>query len=334
MVKKITKIEFLNQCYEKYQDKYSYDYMNFIDMRTKIKLKCNSCNEFFYKTPNHFLRRGQGCKKCRVIKRKNKKNIINFIKKSVIIHGNKYNYDEVKKNYNSKKVKIFCNTCGVFFYQRPSSHISGCGHLNCCNKKEQNIFIEQIKNIHGNKYKYDKVEYIKNNIHISIYCNIHKYYFKQLPSHHIKGHGCPKCSLSSGEKKIIKYFNENNIKYKTQKYHYFLSKKIYYDFFLPEYNLYIEYDGRQHFTETSFFRNNLIENIHNDLFKNAYICHINKKLLRISYLEKNNIDEILKLYINNDNHNNIYYSNKKLYNTTYDIINNATHLVAGNSLEP
>ena len=309
---KITKEQFLKECYEKYKDKYNFSNMTYINMNTKIKIKCNTCNIFFYKTPKHFLRRGQGCKKCKVIIRDNTKNLIRFIKKSKEIHGDKYSYNHIKK-YSWKEIKIFCNRCQMFFYQRPSSHLSGTNHIICCLRKLEKKFIEECKIIHNNKYLYDKVKYIKNNISIKIFCKIHKYYFDQKPAHHIKGHGCSKCKSSRGEQIIINYLELKNIYYIYQKYHCFLNKRLYYDFYIPSKNLYIEYDGRQHFLDIDYFNNNLQENIFNDKIKNCYICHINSNLLRIPYKDKKNIINILDKYLNIKLESNIYYSTKKIY---------------------
>lgn len=321
MVRKVLKEEFIQECVEKFKDKYNYEYVIYVNMTTKIKIKCNRCGEILIKTPKHFLRREQGCSKCKIIKRDNAKNLKKFIEKAKKIHHNKYNYDNLTE-YNCKKVKIYCNRCGMYFNQRPSSHIEGSGHIMCSLRKTQEKFIKESINIHGDKYKYDKTKYIKNNIKVDIYCNKHKYYFKQHPEHHLRGSGCPKCNISKGEDKIYQYFNKNKINHKIQKYHSFLSQRIYFDFYIPDYELYIEYDGRQHFIDTHFFKNGLIENIRNDILKNNFICHKNKKLLRISYKEIDNIDNILNEYLKKSLKNNIYYSNQKLYNNTYNKLNN------------
>lgn len=311
-MRKITKADFIKQCKIKYKGKYDYKNINFINMNTKIQIYCKKCNEFFEKTPKNFLRRSQECQKCKVIIRNNLKNLKNFINKAKSIHGNKFKYEHLK-DYNYTKIKIYCNKCKVFFTQRPSSHLSGCGHLKCSLRKTQAKFIEESIKIHNNRYIYDKAIYVKNNIKIDIFCKKHKY-FKQTPAHHLKGHGCPKCNISKGENIIDLYLTKNNIEYTFQKYHQFLSNKLYFDFYIKEYDLYIEFDGIQHFKETNFFNNNLSENIHKDILKNNFINHKNKKLLRISYKEEKSIEDILKKYLKKSIKNNIYYSNPKIYN--------------------
>lgn len=54
-------------------------------------------------------------------------------------------------------------------------------------------FITEAIKIHGNKYNYDRVDYQLCNIPVTITCPIHGE-FDQIPSYHLQGNGCPKCS--------------------------------------------------------------------------------------------------------------------------------------------
>src|ERR1035441_1704066 len=60
------------------------------------------------------------------------------------------------------------------------------------NKKDK--FIIKSKNVHGGKYGYSLVEYNNGSVDkVDIICPTHGI-FKQLPSSHLNGRGCPKCS--------------------------------------------------------------------------------------------------------------------------------------------
>ncbi len=67
--------------------------------------------------------------------------------------------------------------------------------------------------------------------------------------------GCPKCIESRGESSIEKILNKYNIKYEKQKK--FINcrykKLLSFDFYLPDYNICIEFDGRQHFESIELF---------------------------------------------------------------------------------
>lgn len=54
-------------------------------------------------------------------------------------------------------------------------------------------FIEKAKQVHNNKYDYSKTEYVSSRIKVIITCPEHGD-FEQLPSSHLQGVGCPKCS--------------------------------------------------------------------------------------------------------------------------------------------
>ena len=54
-------------------------------------------------------------------------------------------------------------------------------------------FIKKAREIHGNKYDYSKVEYVNCYTPITIICPIHGE-FRQAPTNHLCGKGCPSCS--------------------------------------------------------------------------------------------------------------------------------------------
>ena len=67
------------------------------------------------------------------------------------------------------------------------------------------IFIEKAKRIHGNKYDYSLVDYIKAIEKVNIICPVHGI-FQQTPNVHLSKSGCPKCF--SDKQKIL--FNDSN----------------------------------------------------------------------------------------------------------------------------
>lgn len=54
-------------------------------------------------------------------------------------------------------------------------------------------FVEKCKVVHGDKYNYEKVNYVNNKKRIIIICNKHGE-FVQTPQHHLRGSGCSYCS--------------------------------------------------------------------------------------------------------------------------------------------
>lgn len=113
-----------------------------------------------------------------------------FIKKAREVHGNKYDYSKVIYNGLHKKVCIVCPEHGEF-WQEAGSHLKGRGCPICWYKKNGNscrksleVFIEQARKIHGDKYDYSKVKYINSFTKVCIICPEHGEFW-QTPVHHL-----------------------------------------------------------------------------------------------------------------------------------------------------
>ena len=99
----------------------------------------------------------------------------------------------------------------------------------------------------------------------------------------------------------MEYLNDLNIKYIMQK-RFELCKDIKmlpFDFYLPEYNLCIEYDGIQHFIPQSFGsqmdKNKMFKKVKDhDKIKDRYCKKNGIKLLRIPYTRNKDIPTILE----------------------------------------
>jgi hypothetical protein len=113
--------------------------------------------------------------------------------------------------------------------------------------------------------------------------------FKQRPSHHLNGVGCPGCSKSSGEQLIENYFNKNLIKFKSE-YHFEdlkVTKPLRFDFAifnnLNNLKFLIEFNGIQHYEFRKNFHKSKID------FEDS----LKRDNIKIEYCKENNI----KLYI-------------------------------------
>ena len=104
------------------------------------------------------------------------------------------------------------------------------------------------------------------------------------------------CVYSLGEQQVKQILQELGIQVKTQ----FqfedcrnpkTNAKLYFDFFLPDYNCCIEYDGRQHFKEYSNSWEKLEDVQYRDNIKNEYCKTHNISLIRIPYTDKSKLDE-------------------------------------------
>lgn len=304
MAKRKDKKYFINECINKYDNKYDYSLVEYKNNRTKIKIICKEHGIFEVK-PYNFLN-GSECPSCGFrLKLDNN----SFINKSNKIHDNKYDYSLVKYKNNKTKVKIICKEHGEF-NQRPNEHLLGQGCPSCKYDKIKNIkllgnnvFIEKSNEIHNNRYNYLLVDYKHSEKKVNIICEKHGV-FKQTPHNHLSGQGCPKCKMSKGEILIESYLIKNNIKYDYQKKFNDCkspnNRYMYFDFYLPKYNLVIEYDGQQHYNPIKIFGGHERYELQKkyDLIKTNY-CFDNKlELIRIPFNKINEISIILTNKIN------------------------------------
>jgi hypothetical protein len=307
-MKRKDNFSFIKECKKIHIDKYDYSLVNYINNKTKVKIicpehgvfeQCKNHNFIFEVRPDIFLQNRTLCPKC--------KNFIfdneTFIKKSKIIHGDKYDYSLVNYINTETKVKIICQKHGEF-QQTPHNHLNGNSCPSCVKNKKlsTNDFIEKSKKIHNDKYDYSLVNYINYKTKVKIICPEHGL-FEQKSDIHLSGCGCSKCNESKGEKKIRIFLLENNIKFVEQKKYSLCKNKksLPFDFYLPIYNLCIEYDGIQHYIIKKFFggKEGFEKLKKNEKIKNSFCEKNNINLLRISYKDYDNIENIIKNKLHN-----------------------------------
>ena len=68
-------------------------------------------------------------------------------------------------------------------------------------------FIKKVKNVHGDKYNYDLVDYINSYTKITIFCETHGL-FMQAPTKHLSGNNCPKCAHTITTEEFITKVNK------------------------------------------------------------------------------------------------------------------------------
>ena len=222
------------------------------------------------------------------------------------VHGEKYDYSITMYSTAKTKLKIICPTHGEQ-EMLPHHHIRGygcgkCGkeQINISNGKQlsQQQFLEKVSNLQG--LDFSNSIYKNKRSNITVRCIIHGDYTTKAEMI-LKGCGCPKCKSSKGEDIIETWLLKNSISYITQKTFEGCSYKrlLKFDFYLPNYNMCIEYDGEQHFRPIKYwgglegFKKLIIK----DGLKNLYCQENNLSLLRISY--KDNIIETLEKNIKN-----------------------------------
>ena len=305
MSRKKTPEEYLKECKEKGYDLPVEDYVN---ATTKIKHKCIN-GHVYSQLPNNHLK-GQKCPYCtkRIFKNIDELNEYLSSIGSDLCINNKYSGTSIKYDF-------LCKIHGVYS-QRLSAHISGqgcpiCGIKKTIKNRKQGYNIKNNKNYYT-YCKFHKLDlpiekYKGNTIPIKYKCSKCGNVYKQKPSNHYNMFSCKKCKKhihSKGEKYIDCYLCNHNINYIPQKtFHDLKDKKLLsYDFYLPDYNILIEYQGIQHyeprFGDSNYFE---IQKLH-DKLKREYAKNNGYKLLELKYTldsqDKVNAYLDSKLYIN------------------------------------
>ena len=312
--------EFIRVAKEKYGNKFTYDKVQFKNLSEKVTITCPIHGDFDI-TPKNFLEAKYGCTKCYQETRKSKKikltpeeKLLNkqnkWIEDCNKIHNNKYDYSKVIYTKANQKVCIICPEHGEF-WQTPSDHKSGrgcpkCGYINRANKNRmsQEEFEKRANEKWNNRYQYGT--YKSMHEYIEVICPIHGPFFV-TPHNHLIDCGCPQCSMSSGELLISKFLDSNNIQYISQ-YQIPINKNINssgiakIDFYLPKYNVFIEYNGIQHYVPIKHFGGELKfeQQQKRDEFVRKYCKDNNIKLIEFSYkLNSEQIISELTSIINN-----------------------------------
>lgn len=297
---KKTKEQFISEATLIHGDRFSYENIIYISNKKNIEIICK-IHGLFLQTPKSHLK-GSICKRCSLITKKyyNRVEEEEFLKKANLKHNNKYNYDKVKFINLNTKIIIFCPDHGEY-ETTPISHLKhGCKKcyykiIGKTLKKNTNTFINQASKKHNNYYDYSLVEYKGNHKKVTIICPKHGK-FNQNPSSHLIGSGCPSCRMSKGESSVESFLIENSINYiKQHTFNDCRNKNVLpFDFFLTDYNICVEYDGKQHFVNNDrrsfYFKNDTKSN---DIIKNNYCLNNNINLIRICYRDFNKIEKIL-----------------------------------------
>jgi len=307
--------QFKKEVYDLVKDEYIV-LGEYVNNKTKIKIKHNTCNNIYDVTPHNFLNNNTRCPRC---SGKYKRTHEDFLKEVYDLVGDEYTVLNTYKSDGTKKpdkIKFLHTNCKNIFEMRAHDFLKN-GHRCpvCANKKigidkllTNEEFLNKIKELNITQFTFlEKYTGCRNKILVR--CNICNKEFKITPKHILyDGHLCPYCKRSIGEEKVAKWLEDNKIKYiwhctdfKDCKY----KQTLEFDFYLEEYNLCIECDGIQHFKKMwyDYTEDDYLKRIKRDNIKNEYCKKNNISLLRIPYTENNNINNILNkniLEVNNE----------------------------------
>jgi hypothetical protein len=279
--------------------KYQLDHVRLVELSSEYKGKYKFYCDIHGELSKNISQVYQGhiCGGC--IKLKNRKILTeNELNKMLKQHNNKFEYiDYIDLVGQKTKMTIRCKEHDHIFECSKSTHtltkFAGCVY---CFKqykdfgaKELEEVIDGFRKIHGDRYGYDKVDYLGSTVKVLITCYKHGDFLQNTGSH-LNGSGCPKCKHSMGEKLIQNILNKMGIHYTTQKTFYGCindetNRMLPFDIYVPEFHTCIEFDGYQHFIPIERWGggDNLKEIQKRDYIKNTYCKDNDINLIRLNY---------------------------------------------------
>lgn len=257
----------------------------------KVRFKHLSCGNVFSMLPGCFLR-GQRCPQCRQkearkhrLEHDNQKFLVNFKKAS----NNEYTLLGSYINATTK-IKFKHLKCNNSFYMSPHHFIDDHARCPFCYgtpRKTLNEFKNQLSELYGSRYTILDTEYINTETHIACRCNLCGHIWKPTPANLLRGYGCPSCNYSKGEHLIRQVLESQKIVYKSPMSFSGLVDvgRLRYDFYLPQFNTLIEYQGIQHYSPIDYFGGEiqLRRQQKHDQMKRDYAKEHNYILIEIPY---------------------------------------------------
>ena len=136
---------------------------------------------------------------------------------------------------------------------------------------------------------------------IDLSCNIYNCSFSNAFCNIKAGSGCPKCSNGSSttEEKVREIFERlTNKQFPTVRPNFLKNPEtkmnLELDGYCEELKLAFEYDGEYHYIEYQHRKGLLIKQQHRDAIKDTLCKNAGVELIRINYLDKPNLEEIIK----------------------------------------
>ena len=242
---------------------------DYINTNTSIRFRCNSCNKVFRKKPKEFYRL-----KCNCLDRVNIYNKTLTEKNIILLEP----FSNVRD-----KLKHKCLKCENIFESSPKvvkSSIYGCPYCSgtkISNKDYINKLPDDIESLEI---------YVNSYLKIKHKCKTCNNTWSTKPNYILHtGCGCPFCKSSKGEKIISNILLSLSINFERQYPVKINNKTYYFDFYINDLKLCIEYDGVQHFESIDYFGGEqaFINCKNNDQIKDKWCNDHNIRIIRIPY---------------------------------------------------
>lgn len=296
--------QFIERAKEIHGDKYNYTKVSYINARTKVCIICPIHGEF-WQTPDNHVNKLVNCPRCSSVHRAKKqtKTKEEFIKE---LKREDLDFSDIEYiSYSSPIKNIRCKKHNLFFSVVSGQALKKGGYCPECVKEKRNHhktneeYIEELKTLQLDKvYDFSKINYINAKTPITMICKSCNAEFQHSPRSFLNGvvKACPNCNYYIGEKIIEEALKENNVKYIPQfRFTKTEISTLSFDFYLPDKNITIEYQGEQHFRAIKKWggEERLKKQQKNDQRKRDFCKKNNIKEIEIS---KKDLKELLTIF--------------------------------------
>lgn len=300
---RVTTEDFIKTVRESVGDEYAVE-GTYVNARKPIAIRHNVCGTLLHVAPHSFTVLGTRCKVC---SNRVRLGIEKLNERLQEVAGEDYVF--ITSNGMNKPAICTHITCGFSWNVLPSNVIrrgSRCPKCAGNSKRTHQEFLSEVKVKYGNEYEILS-EYV--NSQDKVLCKHtcgHEWYIS--PNNLLRGRECPSCyKTSKGERLVANILTNKGILFETQKA---LECCVYkgqllFDFYLPAFNVVIEYDGEQHFKPINFGGRSDKESLDDfhlckarDEIKDKYCKANNIPLLRIPYtISPEDIDILITKFI-------------------------------------
>lgn len=282
--------------------------------KTHVKVRCKYGHEWNVR-PDQLVK-GTWCPRCA-----NKSSDQTHERFLEIVESNAWNIIEGQYINAYSNFLIQCNNGHIW---NTSAHNIIYSNTGCiyCNKQGKEYGYAQLSRIVHERGGIILDEYVNNKTKIRFQCKEGHIFYTKPTTIVNDGCFCPICNESHGEREIRLYLEKHNIWYLREWIpEGYTPIKYRYDFLIYYNGIYklIEYDGEQHFRYVEHFHKILDkyhDRVRKDYDKTLLAINNGLSLLRISYIDKDRIHELLDRFLN-DNNVRVIYSNRELYHGTW-----------------
>ena len=307
----------------------NFEIIEFTGIKHPLTIKCNKCGNIKqYSRAENLYNNKYFCNcyspkiKLRKEGEKLKEDYLNWYQTKGYLK-----YEEIEGFQSiGKNVVLKCKNCKAIQNRNPKFIVYHDDKCLCCEyhhgiNKTQIRFQQQIEQLYGKEYQVIS-EYKDEHFPVTILHNVCKNSFQTKPVNFLsKKSTCPYCKMSIGEQLILNVLLKNKITFISQHRFDFI-KKSPVDFYLPDYNIAIEFQGRQHFEPVEKFGGyeQLINQQKIDQNKKEQLEKHNIKVIYFTYKEIKNLESLVVQRLSSYG---VDFNNRKAQNPIqqdYDIV--------------